>query len=305
MAGLKRRYALLMAFLPAAGVFTIERVRAGLKRRMEPALDRIAPGWGIPGRLVARDVRYSSYSDTRLDVWRPLRAADATPAVLVFHGGGWREGTKEGVARRLCPSFLSRGISVVNVEYRKAPRYPAPAAVDDARAAAEFVRREARMYGIDAQRIAAFGESAGGHLALMMGFSQGAPVRAIVSMAGVTDLVAALENGGETGNAIGEWIQRQPALMELARQLSPVSCVRPGVPPVLTVHGDADAVVPLSQAERLTQRLREAGDRAELIVVHGAGHGLSPAEWVSVEPRIFSFLEEAVGALRKSNGASL
>lgn len=303
--GLKRRHALLIALLPAAGVFTSDRIRAGLKRRIEPALDRIAPGWGIPGRLVARDVPYSSYRDTRLDVWRPAGEGKSTPAVLVFHGGGWREGSKEGVARRLCPSFLKRGLAVVNVEYRKAPQYPAPAAVEDAVAAARFVQREAHTYGLDALRVAAFGESAGGLLALMMGFSEQRVVRAIVSMAGVTDLVAALENGGETKSAVEQWIGSQAGMIDVARRLSPAWCARPGLPPVLTVHGDADNVVPLLQAERLTQTLRAAGDRAELMVVRGAGHGLSPAEWSSVEPRIFSFLEELLGPVRRPNDASL
>jgi acetyl esterase/lipase len=113
-----------------------------------------------------------------LDLWIPRNRIDPVPAALMFHGGGWREGVKERILHTICQPYLRRGYAVVNVEYRKAPHYAAPAAVEDALSAARWLRANGVRYGLDLRRVVACGESAGGHLALMTVLSPEAEDRA-------------------------------------------------------------------------------------------------------------------------------
>ena len=270
---------------------TIARIREFSRRRVLAALAAVAPGCGLYGRRVARDIRYAPYDETALDVWHPHFKSGLNPAMLLLHGGGWQYGRKEEVGASL---YLRQGFAVVAVEYRKLPRYFAPVAVEDAVAAADWVRRNGAAYGIDASRVGAAGPSAGGHLALMAAFAPEAPktVRAVVNFWGPTDLVAMLGTGAEANRGVGEWIPAGPGRLELARRISPLWCVRPGLPPVLTIHGDADPLVNFAQAERLTEALRAAGDRAELIRVPGGGH--PPVQPADLPPRVFTFLKETL-----------
>jgi len=238
--------------------------------------------------------------DAKLDVYRPNGAKTPTPVVMLIHGGGWVEGTKEEIVLWALP-YLQMGFAVVNVEYRLAKVSLAPAAVEDCLCALHWIGRNAKKYNFDLDKVVVTGGSAGGHLALTTGMIppsagfenecayvddedwNGAwtnprpKVAAIVNWFGITD-VADLLQGPNLHSYALSWLGSLPNREALARSLSPLTYVRPGVPAVLTVHGDADQSVPYSQAVRLHQALSKVGVRNQLFTIPGGGHGDFTAE---------------------------
>jgi len=225
--------------------------------------------------------------ENKLDVVYPHNATADVPAVIYIHGGGWVFGDKGGSALQLLP-YLQMGWAAVNVEYRMASSAKAPAAVEDCRCALRWIVRNAKDYHIDPNRLVVTGHSAGGHLSLITGMlkesdgldkdcpgdkNEPAPrVAAIVNWYGITD-VADLLGGANEKNYAVEWLGSMPNKEEVARRVSPLSYVRKDNPPVITVHGDADDVVPYSHAVRLQQALDKAGVPNQLYTVKGGGHG--------------------------------
>lgn len=245
------------------------------------------------------DIAYDRYPETVLDILIPKTAPPKKrPGVLVIHGGGWVGGNREGMIRNFCLPYLEKGFVVANVEYRLAKVAPAPAAVADVLQAANWFRRNAKRYEVDTDRIIVTGGSAGGHLALMVGLTPksaglGPPakVAAVINFYGITDVADQLSGPNQREYAV-TWVPEQEGRLELARRVSPLTYVRKNVPPVLTIHGDADPTVPYEHGVRLTRALRDAGADAELISIRGGKHGGFSAEqmtWIYHE--IFRFLQ--------------
>ena len=243
------------------------------------------------------NLAYDRFPDTRLDILYPKAPATGKrPGVIMFHGGGWIRSTKETMMTAFCLPFLERGFVVANVEYRVATAARAPAAVNDALTAAKWFFDRAAKYNVDPARIVVTGASAGGHLALMVGMTPASaglgpaiPIAAIVNGYGVTD-VADLLDGPHRQSFAVQWLPEQDGRLDLARRLSPLTYVRPGLPPTLTVQGENDRTVPHEQGVRLTAALKQAGVDAEMMTVAGAGHGFSKEQWPAVHARIFDFL---------------
>jgi acetyl esterase/lipase len=238
--------------------------------------------------------RQASGIDLKADIYRPSPSAGANPTIITMHGGGWVEGTKEDYNLVVLP-YLERGFSVVNISYRLGRIALAPAAVEDARCAVRWVITNAAKYGFDPARLIVMGWSAGGHLALTdgllpvsAGFDNTCPtddsvrwgsgeqaevkVAAVVNWYGITD-VADLLDGPNAKHYASEWLGSRSDRLELARRVSPLQYVRAGIPPVLTIHGDADPYVPYSHAVRLHAALDKAGVVNRLVTVKGGGHG--------------------------------
>ena len=251
------------------------------------------------GIALEANIAYDRFPDTRLDVLYPKApSTEKRPGVIMFHGGGWIRSTKETMMQSFCLPYLERGFVVANVEYRVAGAAPAPAAVNDALHAAKWFFDRAAKYHVDPARIAVTGASAGGHLALMVGMTPASaglgpaiPIAAIVNGYGVTD-VADLLDGPHRQSFAVEWLPEQPGRSDLARRLSPLTYVRKGLPPTLTVQGENDRTVPYEQGARLTAALKQAGVDAEMMTVPGAGHGFSKEQWPAVHARIFDFLAQ-------------
>ena len=245
------------------------------------------------------NIRYDQYEDTVLDVLQPREPALTNrPGIIVIHGGGWIQGSKESMVERFCAPFLERGFVVANVEYRLAKVATAPAAVTDVLKAAQWFSDHAAQYKVDQKRISVTGGSAGGHLALMVGmlpkdndFGPVIKIATIVNFYGITDVADQLEGPHMRPYAV-TWLPEQPNRMDLAKKLSPLTYVRKDVPPVLTLHGDADPTVPYEQGVRLTDALKAAGAKAELITVKGGKHGFTKAEMDQLWPQIFKFLKK-------------
>ncbi len=247
---------------------------------------------------IETNVPYDRYPQTILDVMWPRNATnDKRPGVIMFHGGGWVRSSKETMMGHFCQPYLEHGFVVCNVEYRLGPTAKAPAAVQDALTAANWFFDHAAKYNVNTNRMIATGASAGGHLALMVGMTPasadlGKPVRvaAVVNGYGITDVADVL--GAHQQSWAIQWLPEQKGRSELAKRLSPLTYVRNGLPPILTVQGANDHTVPTEQGARLTKALRAAGIDAEMITVPDAGHGFSAAQWPGVNEQIFRFLSK-------------
>ncbi len=261
--------------------------RAGLAQLSPSAV--WAAGAPAQHQVFANVVYQSAYSrDARLDIYQ-RREPGPHPTILFMHGGFWAAGAKETSLLSLIP-WLEMGWNVVNVEYRRAPVAPAPAAVQDCRCALRFIAAHAEIYGVDAGRIVLSGESAGGHLALLTGMipkdpeldaeCDGDPLpraAAILNWYGVADVADVIE-GPHKSDLAAQWVAGLPNPAEIARRLSPLGYVRPGLPPVLTVHGDSDVKVPYDHAVRLHKALAAANVPNRLVTVPNAAHGGFTAE---------------------------
>jgi acetyl esterase/lipase len=220
----------------------------------------------------------------KVDLYLPRRPNTALPIAVLFHGGGWVTGSKDEIALDPLP-FLAMGFAVVNVDYRLARAALAPAAVEDARCAVRWVVRHAPQYGFDVHKLVLVGSSAGGHLALMAalappsaGFDRLCPgdeplrAAAVVNFFGIADVEALLQPPSPRDFAVG-WMGGGVEKAALARQVSPLTYVTKDAPAVLTVHGDADPVVPFAQATKLHAALDRARVPNQLVPVHGGHHG--------------------------------
>ncbi len=258
------------------------------------------PASPAPDYQIEANIHYDHYQQTILDIVQPRAPSLADrPGVIVIHGGGWVQGTKEEMLEEYCLPFVRRGMVVANVEYRLANAAPAPAAVNDILKAAQWFQEHAAQYKVDPKRILATGNSAGGHLALMTAMTPASAnlgpsikIAAVIDFFGVADVADQLAPGpGQRPYAVA-WIPDQPNRMELARSLSPITYVRKGLPPILVLHGDADPTVPYEQSAALVKALKGAGDDAELITVPDGRHGFTPAEMEQLWPRIFRWLKK-------------
>src|SRR5579863_2262382 len=179
----------------------------------------------------------------------------------------------------------------------------APAAVEDSRCALRLAVRNAKQYNIDIDRIVLTGHSAGGHLSLITGMlpedtgldnncagTEKLKVAAIINWYGISDVADLLQGRNQKTYAV-MWIGSQPDSLTVAKRVSPLTYVRAGLPPILSIHGDADPVVPYEQSVRLHRALTAAGVPNELVTIKGGGHGeFKDAELEDAYRKIRAFL---------------
>ncbi len=232
-----------------------------------------------------RNIPYLQVNSTtlKLDVYQP-KTPQPHPTLIYFHSGGWVGGNKASELIQCIP-YLKQGFAVVNVEYRLAKVALAPAAVQDCRCALRWVMRNAQHYNFDPDKIVVSGLSAGGHLALTTGMIPASPqldslcpgdedlkVAAIINWYGITD-VRDLLGGVNCREYARQWMGNQTHRFELADRVSPIHYVRPNLPPILTIHGDQDSVVPYDHAVQLHQALDQVSVPNQLLTIPGGGHG--------------------------------
>jgi len=248
---------------------------------------------------VEANIPYDHYKETVLDIFQPKENSTAKmPGVIVIHGGGWVEGTKEGDVP-VCLRYVEKGFVCADVEYRLAKVATAPAAVTDVLNAAHWFETNAKKYNVDTKRIVVTGGSAGGHLSLMVGMTPksaklGPPARvaAVVDFYGITDVGDQL-GGPHMQDYAVTWVPEQTGRLELATRVSPMTYARKGVPPILCIHGDADSTVPYEHSVKLVKALRDAGEDAELVSVPQGEHGFPKAKQDEIyEQSIWPFLKK-------------
>lgn len=256
---------------------------------------------------VIRDVQFASSGEAPLllDLYLPEGKA-AVGLIVWVHGGAWRAGSRATVD---LADMTSRGWAVASVDYRLSPVARFPAQVHDIKAAIRYLRAHAARHGYPASRFVIAGSSAGGHLAALVGVSNGqaelegavgserqvsSDVQAIVSLYGASNLTSILAQSTPHGLSVRvpalELLlgARPDAVPELARLASPVFHVGPSEPPLLMLHGDQDLQMPINQSHELEGVYRRHGRPVRLVVVHGSGHGGS----AFTEPAKLALIDE-------------
>jgi acetyl esterase/lipase len=206
------------------------------------------------------------------------------PGVILIHGGGFRVGDRTWETY-LATALVDAGFAAFSIDYRLAPEFSFPAAVDDVLTAVAWVRAHATEYGVDPGRIGAIGESAGAHLAAMLGvlgrgsLDVGSRVAAVVSWSGPMDLSALVRDAGDVVSAglrIRELVEqflgcRGTACARLFRKASPVTFVDPSDAPMLLVNS-VDEFIPIGEAREMAAELRRAAVSVRVIEMPGAEH---------------------------------
>ncbi|MFB6152182.1 MAG: alpha/beta hydrolase fold domain-containing protein [Haloarculaceae archaeon] len=224
-----------------------------------------------------------------LDLYVPNRES-AAPLVVSIHGGGWQSGDRTHTGDTL--RLVDRGYAIASVSYRLTDAATFPAQVRDCRAAVRWLRAHAGEYGLDSDRVAAWGWSAGAHLAALLGTAPGADfggpdvhpdeshrVDAVVDFFGPTDLLAMGDQESDLDHAAADSPEGKlvggpvPERADRARRASPLTHVDGTEPPFLVVHGSADRVVPREQSDLLVSALADADVPVTYHVVAGGGHG--------------------------------
>jgi len=253
------------------------------------------------------DVIYGRKYGTALtmDIFTPKKDANGTAVILVV-SGGWFS-AHEAISLDFIKPLLAHGYTVFAVVHGSQPKFTIPEVLQDMNRSVRFIRYHAKDYSIDPDRIGIYGGSAGGHLSLMQGTAgdKGDPkakdpidkvssrVQSVACFFPPTDFL----NYGEKGkDAIGrgtlaafkapfdfkEWdndkkcfvsVTDEKKIVELGKQISPIYHVTEDSPPTLIIHGDADKLVPIQQAETIIDKLKEAKVPCELVVKKGADHG--------------------------------
>ncbi len=240
---------------------------------------------------VIRDVTFATVGDTtlKLDLYLP----DGPPAGLIVwvHGGAWRAGSRAGVDLK---GLTARGWAIASVDYRLSTVAPFPAQAHDIKAAIRFLRAHAKEYGYPADRFVIAGSSAGGHLAALVGVTNGHPelegsvgtnpgessaVQALVILYGASNLTTILNQSTPHGlamrvPALDLLLGGQPdAVPALARLASPVFHVDAHDPPLLLEHGDQDPQMPINQMHELEGAYEKFQRPVVVQVMHGSAHG--------------------------------
>jgi acetyl esterase/lipase len=258
----------------------------------------------VPDRFANRSPETVPYAHSggevlKVDVWEPPGedgrgsgqrsgldvAAQRRPAVIVVHGGGWRSGERSDF-----PSWdawlADEGYVVFDIDYRLSPPPSWRDAPSDVACAVGWVKENAARYGVDPERVALMGRSAGGHLALLTAYEEGRAaatpgcvardvrdtgVAAVVAFYPPTDL-ARLSSMGYLGGMDRFLGGSRSTVPGRYRHLSPVSHVDPADPPTFLAYGGADRIIPPGQSQLLGERLLEAGVPHRLVELPWANH---------------------------------
>ncbi len=243
-----------------------------------------------------------------MDIYQSGALADA-PVILYVHGGAWVAGDKRTELLQMgmpIDEIAAGGYAFMSVEYRlvdEAVKYPAP--VEDVKDAVRFIWKNAREFGIDPQRIALVGVSAGAHLAMLAGLTPSSAfvgdtgladypstVRTVVSWSGPTDLTLFEQLTPSAERLVSHFIGKTHIdRPDLYRQASPAAYLAADSVPMMLIHGDCDSVVPYAQSERLCKRARELGAKVEFITIANADHMLQPIGEGPVVPDIDALLD--------------
>lgn len=225
------------------------------------------------------DVSYGSDAQQKMDVYLPSLRNEKTRGIILVHGGGWTAGDKSDYSAYVA-EFKRRlpGYAFINLNYRlaKSSGNYFPTQENDMKLAMEFLKEKTKEYHISGDFVYV-GISAGAHLSMLQGYKHNDIVqpKGIVSFFGPVDLERLYVNSDSSVPYVLRQITRASVESnpEIFEESSPINYVSSSSPPTLMLHGDADRIVPLEQAEMLQKKLDEAGVFNRLIVYPGLGHG--------------------------------
>jgi acetyl esterase/lipase len=265
----------------------------------------------FPDVNIVRDVTYKHIDgrNLQLDIYSPKSITHPLPVVLWIHGHRWSYGSKE---QRPPVNLMAQGYIVASLDYRPSGEAPFPAAIEDCKAAVRWLRANAIAYHIDPDHIGAWGHSAGGHLAALLGTSGGVAelegagdnstfssrVQAVCDMSGPSDILQFYEAVSKStdGSArrakssieqfLGGSVEQNRAKAIAA---SPITYVSKDDAAFLIIHGENDMSIPVSQSEAFSDKLKAAGVDATLEIAKGRGHGVGGPNFAS---EIISFFDK-------------
>ncbi len=215
---------------------------------------------------VADSIAFGPRKDIQLDIWSTQAGPKrAKPVLVFFYGGGWANGTRKEYSYAARP-FVEAGYIVVLPDYRHVPSVRFPAFVEDSADAVKWVQANIARYGGDPNRVSVAGHSAGAYNALMLALDPqwlgNRPVKAAISLAGPTDFYPF-----KTRRSIDAMSLAPDPLVT-----QPISFVRKDAPPILLIHGTADTVVRVRNANSLYAKQSAAGGQISLRALNGASH---------------------------------
>lgn len=245
----------------------------------------------LSAQSTVKDQEYARVGDLVLKLDLHLPKAENPPLIVYVHGGAWRAGTKDDVP--IAP-LLDHGFAIASVDYRLSTQAPFPAQIHDIKAAIRFLRAKASLFHLNTDKIAIIGSSAGGHLAALVGVTNGhtelegkigehldqsSDVACIVSLFGASNLQTILSQSTEFGLRmrvpalqllLGDVPEQKPDLAKLA---SPVAHLDANDPPLLLIHGDADPQMPPQQSQEFAKASEAMKLPVTLIMLPGSKHG--------------------------------
>lgn len=299
-----------------------------IAQNREPDLDKLA----IQSSTYWLDIDYvgDGIVGHRLDVHLPKNGTGPFPIMVCVYGSAWFSNSSKGTtfSTGLGQQLLANGFGVVSINHRSSSDAKFPAQIQDVKAAIRYVRANAAKFGLDSSFIGITGWSSGGHLTALTGTTNAVTkttingldidiegslgkytqtssrVNAVVDWFGPTDFLI-MDTCGSSfshneakspeSSLIGGPIQDNPAKVALA---NPISYVRKVNPPFLIFHGTKDPLVPPCQSEKLTEKLKAAGVKSELVIVPGGSHG--PGVMIDTYyAQAIAFLKSELAASRK------
>jgi len=272
-------------------------------------------GPAVPGVAMKADIEYGTGDGKPLllDLYSGESTKGPAPGIVLIHGGSWSGGDKDQL--RVYAQYLAQhGYVVAAIKYRLRKEGQWPKSVEDAKCAVRWMRAHAAENGVDPERIGVMGNSAGGYLALMVGYTAGMPefegnggnadqssaVKAVVDVYGPTDFTEPVrrDHPAITAYMNGRY-EEKPDLYEKA---SPIRYVTENVPPTCVIHGTVDHLVPVTQSDWLVEKLKEKGVPHYYSRINGWPHAMDAVLKVNLHTRALAvnffdkYLKNAPGA---------
>jgi len=270
--------------------------------------------------LLEPDLVYGQVGDVKLqlDLARPKGGDGPFPAIVLIHGGGWAGGNRHSF-RPYLEEAARKGYVAVTISYRLTQydpktmlgKVPHPAQIHDCKCAVRWLRSVANKYRINPDRIGVCGGSAGGHLSLLVGLAdkdaglegdgghaeQSSRVQAVVNIYGPTDMAQLYVDSPDARTVIAALCNGTPdTAPEVYKAVSPITYVSADDPPVLTLHGDKDTLVPDSQAKLLDAAMTKAGAQHIMLILKDQGHGFTGPEALRANESLWKFFARHLNA---------
>ena len=288
--------------VPAQAPRTADRPRPAVPKGVRAILDVAY----VPGPRI--------HPLQKLDLYLPNDPVEPSrgprPLILYVHGGAWRGGDK-----RDCPALplTAKGYAVASVNYRLSQDATFPAQIQDCKAAVRWLRKNAKAFQIDPDRVGAWGESAGGHLVALLGVAGdvkewegdadkvSSQVQCVVDLYGPSDLAKMNQQAPPFSRMDHDAADSPESLLvggpvqqnkDKTARASPVTYVTKDDPPFLIMHGDKDPLVPIGQSQELADAMKGAGVDVSFQVLPGAGHGGREFATQEVHRTVESFFEK-------------
>lgn len=264
------------------GTDYLEHVPQALQAQMRPrpfVLADVFRGIRTKEVRIQRGIIFASPDqvDLKLNLYQPLLTGKY-PTLIIIYGGAWRQGSPDNY-ETFSSYMAAQGYSVIAIDYRHAPQYKFPTQLEDVQAALHYIQENADNLEVDTERMAIMGRSAGGHLATLAAYQQDAiAFRAVVTYYGPSNLTKAYHdppfpNPINTQAILHNFLGGTPeTVSQLYKQASPISYVRPNLPPSLLIYGSGDHLVQPKFGRQLHSQLRATGNAAVWLEIPWAEH---------------------------------